>query len=125
MAIYGNGNNDGAGDNAMVMQNDCDNNQPLTMTRSNVNCTTMAERGKLKSERKLTSNADWMLGNGQRHHHHRDHSHQKWSNRANVTLEERIRSRFFGYDMPYPPIDFAVNLHLHLHTYILYEFNLN
>lgn len=28
--------------------------------------------------------------------------------RGNTTLEERVRRRFFGYDMPYPPIDFPV-----------------
>lgn len=28
--------------------------------------------------------------------------------RTRPSLEERIRSRFYGYDMPYPPIDFDV-----------------
>lgn len=64
---------------------------------------------------------------GHQHHQHQQHHHrpqqQQQSNALdginarhkhknghglNSTLEDRIRLKFFGYDMPYPPVDFAV-----------------
>lgn len=39
--------------------------------------------------------------------------------RTRPSLEERIRSRFYGHDMPYPPIDFAVKFSFFLSVFLL------
>lgn len=67
-----------------------------------------------------TTNANHHRGQYQGHRHHRAQQLQnaldgsnarrkhKTGHGMNSTLEDRIRLKFFGYDIPYPPVDFAV-----------------
>lgn len=79
-----------------IIQDDCN-----SFRTSSVNCTKSdADQRPAKQQQYLQRHrktAEWngKAGNEKRH-------------RNNATLEDRIRTRFFGYDMPYPPIDFPV-----------------
>lgn len=89
---------------------------------SNGNCTTtlVRRRGSHESENEM---------NGHRRNLYDGKSGQRRRNTTGngfMSMEDRIRLKFFGYDMPYPPVDFAVtllsyrtcNFHLKLFFYI-------